>query len=72
MTLSRYRLPDPKCQHKRKGIVYAGDPEGAYAATNVCDRPDCIADAKEWAEATARQPALYRPDRDPAQMELAL
>lgn len=59
----RYRVPDPKCNHARRGIVRAGDPHGAYAATNVCDRPECIEDAKAWAEAEVRLPAEHVPDR---------
>lgn len=60
----RYRLPDPKCTHKRKGRVEAGDPQAAFASTNVCDRPECIADAREWATAMTHEPAHYRPDSD--------
>lgn len=62
----RYRLPDPKCNHARRGIVEAGDPYDparGHAATNVCDRPECIEDAMAWAEAVAREPARHRPDR---------
>lgn len=62
--MSRYDLPDPRCDHARRGIVRAGDPAGAYAATNVCDRAECIADAKEWAEAQVRQPATHVRDAD--------
>lgn len=61
----RYRLPDPKCQHARRGRVEAGDPDGAYASTQVCDRPECIEDAKAWAEATVRLPSRHVPDRPP-------
>ena len=67
MTADRYRLPDPQCDHARRGIVKAGDPHGAYAATDVCARPECIADAKAWAEATTGQPASHRPDQLPGQ-----
>lgn len=59
----RYRLPDPKCNHAPKGRVSAGEPDGAYASTYVCDRPACIEDAKEWAEAQVRQPAHHTPMR---------
>jgi hypothetical protein len=55
----RYRLPDPKCKHAPTGRVYAGDPQGAYASTYVCDRPACIEDAKAWAEAEMRLPAEH-------------
>ena len=40
----------------------AGDPDGAYASTQVCDRPECIEDAKAWAEAMVRLPARHVPD----------
>lgn len=50
--MSRYTLPDPKCRHKRRGRVQAGSFEGAHASTNVCDRPECVEDAKKWARAT--------------------
>jgi hypothetical protein len=59
---SRYRIPDPKCRHARKGLVSAGDPKGEFASTQVCDRPECIADAMEWATALTRLPAEHRPD----------
>lgn len=58
---SRYRLPDPKCSHAPKGRVSAGDPKGANASTYVCDRPECIEDAKAWAEATCHEPAEFIP-----------
>jgi hypothetical protein len=61
--VGRYDLPDPKCNHKRKGIVTAGSADGAHAATSCCDRSECIADAIEWAEATARLPARFIPDK---------
>lgn len=60
--MSRYHLPDPKCRHKRKGIVKAGEWEGTHASTAVCDRPDCIADAIEWAHAQTHLPAEFIPD----------
>lgn len=58
--MGRYELPDPKCNHKRKGRVFAGEP--GEASTTVCDRPECIADAIEWAEAQTRKPAQHVPD----------
>lgn len=58
----RYRVPDPLCRHARKGRVAAGDPDGAYASTSVCDREECIEDAKAWAFAVAREPAIHIPD----------
>jgi hypothetical protein len=59
---SRYVLPEPRCRHKRKGIVFAGSPDGVHASRTVCDRDACIADALEWARASTRLPATYRPD----------
>ena len=61
--MSRYDLPDPKCRHKRKGIVKAGSWEGAHASHAVCDRDDCIEDAKAWAYASTHLPAEFIPDR---------
>ena len=55
--MSRYsdRIPDPKCTHKRKGIVTSGSLERGYtgplASHSVCDRAACISDVKEWAYA---------------------
>lgn len=60
--MSRYTLPDPKCQHARKGIVKAGEWEGTHASTAVCDRPECIADAIEWATTMTHLPAEFIPD----------
>jgi hypothetical protein len=60
--VSRYELPDPLCNHARKGIVTSGGPGSAHAATNVCAREACIADAIEWATATTRLPAEFIPD----------
>jgi hypothetical protein len=56
--VSRYRIPDPKCRHRHHAVrVTAGDPyEGAYATRWVCDRPECIEDAKQWAGTYTRQP----------------
>lgn len=71
--MSRYDPPDPKCRHARRGIVTAGDYRtGPHAATNVCDRPDCIADAIEWAEAVTHLAAEHRPDRKPAEQQSLL
>jgi hypothetical protein len=60
----RYRLPGPLCRHVRKGRVTAGEPEGPFASTNVCDREDCIADAKAWAFAVARVTPTHVRDAD--------
>lgn len=63
---TRYKLPNPKCKHARRGIVTSGGGPGeAHAATNVCDRPGCIADAIAWAEAHTHLSAEHRPDRRP-------
>lgn len=48
-------MSEPKCRHKRKGIVttgkyVTGEP---HAATNCCDRPACIDDAIRWVNQTA-------------------
>lgn len=64
MARSRYDPPDPKCNHKRKGIVSAGSGDGAHASTSVCNRPDCIADAKQWAHAVTRLPAVHVVDQE--------
>ncbi len=54
----------PVCDHARRGIVTSGDHRiGPHAATNVCDRPDCIEDAMWWATGITKLPAEYRPDR---------
>ena len=68
----RYRLPDPKCRHARKGLVSAGEPTGAYASTQVCDRPACIEDANAWATAVVREPARHRPDPQPQRAQQRL
>lgn len=54
---------DPLCHHARCGIVTSGDPEGTHAATDVCDRPECIQDAITWAQTITRLPAEHVPDR---------
>lgn len=64
--MSRYELPDPKCRHKRKGIVKAGEWDGAHASTAVCDREACITDALEWANAHNVGEAVFIPDRPTA------
>lgn len=60
------RVTDPSCHHARKGIVTAGGRAGAHAATNVCDRPECIADAMFWARAMTGLEPEHVPDRRPA------
>lgn len=62
--MSRYEPPDPKCRHKRKGIVKAGEWDGRHASHAVCDRPACIEDAKEWAWAMTHLPARFISDSE--------
>lgn len=59
--MSPRHIARPKCRHARRGIVTAGGP-GAHAATNVCDRPPCIADAIRWAETITGLSARHIPD----------
>lgn len=50
------------CTHPRRGIVTshpAGYTNGSHAATNVCDRPDCIAEAIAWVERVTGKPAFH-------------
>ena len=62
--MGRYDIKaGPKCTHARKGRVEAGDLMGIGASTIVCDRPACIADAKEWATALTHEEAVWIPDR---------
>jgi hypothetical protein len=46
------RITDPICNHTRYGIVTTHPPgtmpNGAHAATSVCNRDECIEDAKFW------------------------
>ena len=60
--MGRYDPPDPKCSHKRKGIVKAGEWDGAHASTAVCDRTECIEDAMEWAKTITHLDARFIPD----------
>jgi hypothetical protein len=58
-------MRDPKCSHKRRGIVTSGKytPGEPHAATNVCDRAECIEDAKRWVNQTVMaRTAHYVPD----------
>ena len=43
-------MNEPKCRHKRRGIVTSGEhiPGEMHATTNCCDRPSCIDDAIRW------------------------
>lgn len=55
------RISDPSCRHTPKGRVVAGDPDDAYVSTYVCDRLECIDDAKRWAAAVALEAPRYIP-----------
>jgi hypothetical protein len=58
-------MNEPKCHHKRRGIVTSGEyVEGEpHAATNVCDRQDCIDDAILWVNRVIlARTAHYVPD----------
>ena len=60
--MSRYDLPDPKCRHAKKAVrVTSGDLYGdTHASVWVCDREDCIEDAKAWAFASTHlEPVLF-------------
>lgn len=64
--MDRYRIPDPKCNHVRRGLVSAGDPHGVYASTQVCDRTECIEDAIAWVRASTHLDPVHRPDKPAA------
>lgn len=68
--MSRYR--DLLCRHARRGIVTSGGPETAHAATDVCDRPECIEDAIAWAQSITRLPAEHIPDHRECSGQLRL
>lgn len=56
---------DPICieaDHERKGIVTSGTEGDAHAAVNVCDRPECIEDAKLWVQEVTGLEGVHRPD----------
>ncbi len=65
----RYRLPDPKCRHARRGYVTnqpgTYDKDRPHALTSVCDRDACIQDAIEWVKAFTREAAVHVIDADP-------
>lgn len=63
------RVTEPTCRHARKGIVTAGGPGRAHAATNVCDRQACIDDATFWARAITGETPEFIPDRSPVPPE---
>ena len=54
------------CTHPRTGVV-TSHPDGNYqggshAATDVCDQPECIAEAMKWVKRYARRKAYHVPD----------
>ena len=55
-----------QCTHARRGIVTThpdGPPiDGAHAARNCCDRPECIAAAQQWVASKAHRDGRYVPD----------
>ena len=60
--VSRYELPDPKCNHVRLTVrVTSGDASGPHASVWVCEREACIEDAKAWAYANTHvTPTVFR------------
>ena len=53
------------CNHPRTGRVTthpAGYTDGSHAATNVCARPECIAEAIAWGERYSGKQAHHVPD----------
>ncbi len=58
-------MRQPKCRHKRRGIVTSGafTIGQPHAATDVCDREGCIEDAKLWVNRqTLSRTAKFVPD----------
>ena len=50
------------CPHPRTGRVTThpmGYTNGPHAATNVCDLPECIAEAVEWVQRMTGKPAKH-------------
>ena len=66
--MNRYTVPDPTCKHARKGVVTNQpdeyDQERPHASTAVCDREECIEDAKAWVWAITREAATHLRDSD--------
>lgn len=53
-----------ECRHARTGVVKAGSAATSYAVVNVCDRPECIAEAIAWADrVTFSRTAVYLADQ---------
>ena len=63
------RRDEPMCDHERHGIVTSGGEGQPHAATNVCYRDECIADAIAWATSITRLPAEHRVDPGKAVQE---
>ena len=64
--MSRYSLPDPRCDHAPTQRVTSGDlgdPSGVHASTYVCGRPACVEDAKAWAFASTHVEPVVAPLR---------
>lgn len=64
--MSRYSLRDPKCRHKATRRVsshvdlQAGfESDEPFASTHVCDRAECLEDAKEWLFASTRRSVCH-------------
>lgn len=47
--IPEHEVPDPICDHERKGRVWGRNGE-AHASVSVCDRLACIDDAKQYVE----------------------
>lgn len=59
------------CTHPRTGIVTShpnGYVEGRHAATNVCDLPECIAEAIAWVQRMSGKPAHHLLDAQKAEV----
>ena len=53
------------CTHTKSGVVTSrplGGIEDSYAATRVCDLPECIAEATEFVERYSHKTAHYVAD----------
>lgn len=53
---------DELCVHPRVGIIKSGDPEGVYAAANVCERLQCAVRATLYVHSVTGLPVIYVPD----------
>ncbi len=64
--MSRYDVPDPKCQHKptvmvssHADIIAAAKTADSMASTHCCSREACQDDAREWVRAHTRRSETY-------------